>query len=175
VGHEFTLVLDGVGYLPDDTIEALYEATGGDAGIEHGPDGVFVTLERDADSLAAAIARTVSDLETVPGTAVVGVSQDDGVTLADIARRLGRSRESVRLYAAGKRGPGGFPRPEWASSSGERFWWWVEVAGWFRDALGADVEVPPHELRTADRLLGARAALRDEDESDRAELVGLLP
>jgi hypothetical protein len=47
---------------------------------------------------------------------------------------------------------------EWASSSGEWFWSWPEVAGWFRDPLGAEVEVPPHELRTAARLLGAGAA-----------------
>jgi hypothetical protein len=102
--YEFTLVLDGAGYLPEDTIDALCEAAGGDVGIEHGPRGVFVTVARGAGSLAAAIARTVTDLEAVPGTTVVGVAQDDGVTLAEIARRLGRSREFVRLHAAGKRG-----------------------------------------------------------------------
>lgn len=173
--YDFTLRLDRYGYLTDDEITALDEATGGDSTIEDGPDGVFVAIGREAASLAAAIASAVADVEKVPGMRVIGVEQDDGVTLADIARRVGRTRESVRLYATGKRGPGNFPAPDWVASSGERFWSWIEVAGWFHVRLGADVPVPPHELLTADRLLAARAALAEEtDEDARAELAKLL-
>lgn len=65
--------------------------------------------------------------------------------------------------------------PEWTSPGGERFWRWSEVAPWLRHALGFDVEVPPHELTTADRVLAALQALRDEpDETTRRELEGLL-
>lgn len=124
---------------------------------------------------SAAISSAVADVEKVPGVRVVGVAQEEGVTLADIARRVGRTRESIRLYAAGKRGPGGFPSPDWVAPSGERFWSWFEVATWFRDVLGQDVAVPPHELLTADRVLQARAALAEEtNEQDRAQLSRLL-
>ena len=89
--------------------------------------------------------------------------------------RLGRTRESIRLYSAGKRGPGGFPAPDLVASSGDRFWSWTDVAAWLHDSLGEAVTVPPRELRTADRLLQARAALADEtNERDRAELSRLL-
>jgi hypothetical protein len=172
--YEFTLGIGGAGYLPDKTLDALYEATDGDAAIEHGPKGVFITIEQEAESLAAAITSAVTDVETVPGITVVGIAQEDGVTLADVARRVGRTRESVRLYTIGARGPGGFPSPDWTSSSGERFWSWTEVAAWFRDVLNKDIAVPPHELATADRLLAARALLRDEEAPSRAELVTLL-
>jgi hypothetical protein len=172
--YEFTLVVGAAGYLPDETLDALYEATDGDASLEHGPKGLFVTIEHEAESLAAAVTGTVTDLEKVPDVVVAGVAQEDGVTLADVARRVGRTRESVRLYTLGERGPGGFPAPDWTSSSGQRIWSWTEVAAWFRDVLDKDIAVPPHELATADRLLVARALLRDEEPASRAELVTLL-
>jgi hypothetical protein len=173
--YEFALRLDRVGYLADTEVDALYAATDGDADIEHGPTEVLVSFDRDAPSLAGAIASAVRDVESVAGLHAVGVAQDDGVTLAEIARRTGRTRESIRLYATNKRGPGGFPNPDWIAASGERFWSWGEVAGWLRDRLGLAVETRPHELVTADRLLAARNSLRNEpDASTRAELAGLF-
>jgi len=42
---------------------------------------------------------------------VVRVEPDDLVSAAEIARRVGRSRESIRQLGGGLRGPGGFPAP----------------------------------------------------------------
>lgn len=172
--YEITLVLDRDGYLADAEVHALFEATGGEANVEHGPGGVHVTVEREAETLTRAITTAMRDIETVPGLRVAGVAHEDGVTLADIARRAGRTRESIRLYATGRRGPGGFPAPDWVSSAGDKFWSWAEVGSWLADHVGVTVELTQHELVAADRMLAARAALRDEDEADRAELVGLL-
>lgn len=172
--YGFTLRLDLAGYLSEDQMEAIRESTGGDVGIEDGPQGVFIAFDREAASLSAAITSAVRDVERVPGMRVMGVGQGDGVTLADIAHRAGRSYESVRLYAAGQRGPGGFPAPDWTSPGGERFYSWTEVASWLRDRLSVDVVVPPFELRLADEVLRTRRDLGAVDEQTRAEFGRLL-
>lgn len=166
---DFTLRLN---QEPSDAeLDALYEAGCDDTA----PEGELIHFDREADTLAQAIASAVADVEKVPGLAAVGVYQDETVTLRDIASRTGRTYESVRLLAAGKRGPGGFPEPSMTFGNGERVWHWSNVAPWLSDALGADVEVPPHELVLADRLLAARHALRTErDETTRRELGELL-
>jgi hypothetical protein len=161
----------------DDEIEALYEVTGGDADVEWNPDTGYgaVTFNREADTLTVAIVSAVHDVEQVPGLRVVGAGQDDLVTMLDIARRVGRTRASVRMLVNGQRGPGGFPAPALVTTGGEKVWNWPEAAAWLRDRLGVAVEVPPHELMTADRLLVARAALAEEpDERTRVALGGLL-
>jgi hypothetical protein len=79
------------------------------------------------------------------------------------------------MLVNGQRGPGGFPHPALVTTGGEKVWNWPEAAAWLRDRLGIAVEVPPHELMIADRLLVARAALAEEpDERTRAALGGLL-
>lgn len=161
----------------DNEIEVLYEATGGDTDVEWNPDTGYgaVTVNREADTLTDAIVSAVHDVEQVPGLRVVGAGQDDLVTMLDIARRVGRTRASVRMLVNGQRGPGGFPNPALVTTGGEKVWNWPEVAAWLRDRLGMAVEVPPHELMIADRLLVARAALAEEpDERTRAALGGLL-
>jgi len=95
----------------DDEIELLYEATGGDSDVEWNPDAGYgaVTVNREADTLTDAIVSAVHDVEQVPGLRVVGAGQDDLVTMLDIARRVGRTRASVRMLVNGQRGPGEFP------------------------------------------------------------------
>lgn len=50
------------------------------------------------------------------------------VNLQAIADRAGVSREAVRLWATGKRGPGRFPRPVIVTADGEQIWDWEQVA-----------------------------------------------
>jgi hypothetical protein len=49
----------------------------------------------------------VRDVESVEGLRATGAGQEDLVSMLDIAHRTKRSREAVRLWAVGKRGPGG--------------------------------------------------------------------
>ena len=58
------------------------------------------------------------------------VEPDDLVTQAEIAERLGRSSESVRLLASGQRGDGTFPAPAARTTSRGSLWRWSQVARW---------------------------------------------
>lgn len=167
--HDFTLVLNRE--PSENELDALFEAGCDDST----PEGELIHFDREGRSLAAAIASAVRDVEKVPGLEAVGVVRDDAVTLLDIARRTQRTYESVRLLAAGQRGPGRFPEPRLVTTGGERVWDWPDVAAWLRDELGQQVETPPPELALADRTLSVRHALRVEsDEATREELSELL-
>ena len=61
---------------------------------------------------------------------------------ADIAERLGRTRESVRLLVAGERGPGGFPPPITSLDTRYRLWRWTEVRTWLSNARGEQLDGP---------------------------------
>jgi hypothetical protein len=112
---------------------------------------------------------------------VSGVGQEDLVSMLDIAHRVKRTREAVRLWATGKRGPGDFPEPAWRSRSGERFWSWPEVAQWVSVNLNLAVDVSPAEIRWADEIVkarnavsGARRILDDADAATQQQFRPLL-
>jgi len=161
--YEFTLRLGRK--LTADEVDALYDAGLGDASIETGTSGTLITVTRQSANWAHAIGTAVRDIETVPGLWVVGAGQVDQVTMLEIAQRTGRSREAVRLWAAGKRGPGGFPAPQWQSPGGERFWSWPAVAAWIGDKLHIPVDMTPDEIRWADVILNARQATADAERA----------
>lgn len=156
--YEFTLRLDRE--VTDDEADALY-AVIADAGIATGPGVTEIEFAREAPGWADAISLAIHDVESVPGLTVTGVGQDDLVSMLGIAHRTRRSREAVRLWAAGKRGPGGFPAPVWQSPSGERFWSWDRVARWVRDNLNLAVDPAPEEIRWADEIIKARQVIAD--------------
>lgn len=189
--YEFALRLNRD--VTDDELDVLYEAGCGDAGIETGALGAVADFDREAPSLAHAIASAVRDIEKVPGLRAIGLRCDNMVNLLGIANRAGVSREAVRLWATGKRGPGGFPKPVLISAGGEQLWDWLEVASWLekREERDASRERPQelqteldrlneqiHLLRivrTADRVLAARDALLSEPDDDvRQEFERLL-
>jgi hypothetical protein len=188
--YEFALRLNRE--VADDELDALYEVGCGDAGIETGPLGAVADFDREASSLAQAIASAVRDIEKVPGLRAVGVRCDTMVNLQGIAQRAGVTREAVRLWATGKRGPGGFPRPTLISAGGEQIWDWLEVENWLElrqergqasvvyllDVCKAHDDTRRREqriVRTADRVLAARDALLSEPDDDvRKEFERLL-
>ena len=88
---------------------------------------------------AAAVSRLEERvIKAVPAAVPVRIDQDL-VSVSDIARRTGRSRESVRLLVDGKRGPGGFPAPLGVVGEGTRVWPWSVVLEWLCQALGVDL------------------------------------
>jgi hypothetical protein len=154
--------------VTDDELDVLYEAGCDDAGIETGPVGAVADFDREASSLAHAIASAARDIEKVPGLRAVGVRCDNMVNLQGIARRAGVSREGVRLWATGQRGPGGFPKPVLISAGGEQIWDWLEVAPWIerhlRDQAAPSLEV--QRLKARVRELGEEfGRLQRENES----------
>jgi hypothetical protein len=179
--HEFMLKLNRE--VTDEEIEALYDAGCSDAGIETGPLGTLMDFTRTAPSLAEALVSAVRDIEKVEGLRVMGVKCASMVTLAQIAERVGVTREAVRLWSIGQRGSGGFPYPVIWTPSGEKLWDWAPVAQWLLHNHISD-QLPEWTMRlasarertlcAADRALAARAALGSVPEETREELESLL-
>jgi hypothetical protein len=109
-----------------------------------GPDeyGSFeAEFERRTDSLPVAVLSALHDLTAVlPEAEVMRVEDENLVSLGAIARRLGRSHESVRLYARNKRGPGNFPAPIAKIDDKTEVWDWNDVARWWEASHGESVE-----------------------------------
>ena len=127
--YQFTLVTRAD--LDDEAVvDALFEAGCDDATLGS-VDGVgYADFVRAGDSFGEAVRSAIQQLETVAGLKVIRLEPDDLVTMSEIAERMGRTRESVRLLISGARGPGGFPAPESHLKSRSRFWRWSDVASW---------------------------------------------
>ncbi|MGC9670516.1 helix-turn-helix transcriptional regulator [Planosporangium sp. 12N6] len=128
-----------------------------DVTVTPDPDGpgALVGFERDAPTLVDAVVSAVRDLDAV-GVQALGVRDDDLVTLAEIADRIGRSREAVRRWAAGRTGPGAFPPPA-DVRVGTAHYRWTEAAPWLRQRLGVPVPDTEAALAALDLALRLRA------------------
>jgi len=180
--YEFMLKLNR--QVTADEADEFYGSGCDDAAIETGPLGTLIHFDREAKSLAEAIASAARDIEKVQGLRATGVACDNMVTLADIATRAGVSHEAARLWAAGRRGPGNFPPPVLITPGGEKVWDWEQVAAWLAEyrqrherttIVRTAAEARLRVLCTADRVLAARDALMSEpDDSVREEFERLL-
>ena len=152
--YEFTVVLDRPPV--DEELERLFEAGLDDTTPEtRGGRGVLV-VAREAGALSLATVSVVEDVDRA-GFRVVGIEEEDLVSLKTIAGRLRRSYESVRLLSNGKRGPGGFPAP--LSGEGWALYSWAGVADWVSTVYGTAL-MASHDVRVIaaeDHLLRARA------------------
>ena len=90
---------------------------------------------------------------SLAGARVLDVDQDL-VGVSDIAKRVGVSREAVRLWVEGKRGPGHFPSPVGSAGGGVRgsmrLWQWASVNDWLRYYKLHDDEGMPTSAQTAE-------------------------
>jgi uncharacterized protein YegP (UPF0339 family) len=167
--HVFTIVMDRA---PTDLqFDALMESGCDDAAFIVDRDIPLAEFDRDAPTLAHAIATAVRDIEAA-GLKALRVVDGDLLTLADIADRIGRSRETVRRYAVGERGGGGFPPPVTPARDGTAFYRWSEVAAWIKEHVDAAIVGPDVTLVLANLLLQARLHRSNVPEAD--TLVGLL-
>lgn len=130
--YSFTLIVEGPDLQDDDLIDRVYEAGCDDAVVGSSQGVQFLDFDREAQSLDVAILSGIRDIENLEGVTVVRIADAGLLTIADIAERTGRTRESVRLLIEGKRGPGGFPPPVTdPRRRRNRLWYWPEVARWF--------------------------------------------
>jgi hypothetical protein len=153
--YGFTLIVEGK--LDLDVVEALFEAGCSDMtfeGDEAGP--ATADVHREAANLVEAVLSAIRDIERVPSLRVIEVERQDLVGVGDIAWKLNRTTESVRLLATGRRGPGGFPAPAVRRRRGQ-LWRWADVAVWANRHLGTRFD--PGELVLID-MLNAALALR---------------
>ena len=147
--YSFTVHLDRE---PSDVeADALYDAGLDDAGLVDGNGGAHLMVTREAASLDDAILSVVANIKAA-GFTPTGITNEDLVTLPDIARRTGRTRESVRLLVAGKRGPGKFP-----GQIANDLYSWAQVRNWFAAYEGAQPAYGTEEdtLAAADLFLRA--------------------
>jgi hypothetical protein len=163
--YDFTLVLSGVPELTDEVCDALFEAGCDDSTPGQRAGVTFLHFAREADSARAAILSAISEVEGASiGARVARVEPDDLVTMAEIARRAGRSRESIRQLASGERGPGDFPAP--MANLGERspIWRWTDVARWLAEKSGNTAQ-PQDDLGTVVAAVNAALELRRQAEA----------
>ena len=172
--HHFTLIVDGPDLQDDTLIDAAFEAGCDDAAIGR-IDGIqYVDFDREAASLDQAIISAVADLERITGVDVVRIADAGLVSMADIATRIGRTREGVRLLITGARGPGGFPPPITDPRSRYRLWRWSDVTLWLTKHLGEELAVADDEILAAFNAgLELRHHKRRLERSDQAKLEAL--
>lgn len=107
----FTVIVEGPEVHSAEIVDALFK-TGCDDALVGISDGLqYLDFDREAASLEEAVLSAVTDVESVDGLTVVRLADAGLESMADIAARTGRTRESVRLLVVGERGPGGFPPP----------------------------------------------------------------
>ena len=164
--YTFTLLLSGATKLQEDLEDRFFESGCDDALLSF-RDGVFyIDFDREAESMQEAILSAILDVERVgSGIRVIRVEPDDLVTASEIAERTGRSRESIRLLAAGKRGQGGFPPPLRGMKSRTRLWCWAEVALWLAEREGDITDPPVNEAHTIAAINGALELRRHAPDS----------
>lgn len=170
--QEFVLVLAGIEDLTTEIEDAFYNAGCGDAllGIHCG--SAQLAFCRTAPTMGEAILSAIADVRKANvGAEVVRVDECNLVTAAEIARRIGRTRELVRQYITGKRGPGHFPPPACRIADRKPLWFWCEVAAWLHrnDMIREDNWRDAHAIAAINNLLEMRQLRQaDPDFADKA-------
>jgi hypothetical protein len=156
--YEFTVYLDRV--PTDEDYDRIFEAGLDDTTPEVSDGRGVLRVARRAESAADALTSVIRNVGEA-GFRAVGIEDEDLVPLSTIAQRTGRTRESVRLLASGKRGPGGFPPP--VAGGGWALYSWAAVSAWFAKNYGKEtsVDADAEVLAAADLLLRARALTPD--------------
>ena len=136
------------GRMTPEVIDAVYEAAP-DAllSIDRDECGGLVEFDRDTEKPPLeTMVRAIDDLERVPGIRVERLEPDELVYAAEIADRVGRSRQSVDQLVKGERGPGGFPLPATHADRRNPLWRWSEVEDWFEAYEGRAIDEAHREL-----------------------------
>lgn len=129
--YDFALIVGGVADLTTDVEDALFEAGCDDATLTIRYGLLFMEFSRSARSIKDAILTAIRDVEKAEvGAQVLRIDDCNLVTMADIARRIGRSRQMVHQYMTGERGRGGFPPPVCFVSEHKALWAWCAVSYW---------------------------------------------
>jgi predicted DNA-binding transcriptional regulator AlpA len=106
-----------------------------DASVVATHDGVlYVTVSGPGKPIAVALDLAMR-LEELGST--IDDIDDDLVDLSEIAARVGRSREAIRLWSTGKRGAGGFPLPVGVLPGSVKVWDWSSVNTWLAQSQPA--------------------------------------
>lgn len=149
--HEFVLVLSGVSDIGPGVMNPLFEAGCGDAIPVVRFGRITLSFARTAPSLKDAVFSAIRGvMKANIGATVLCVDDCNLVSQADIARRIGRSRQLVGQYVSGTRGPGNFPSPVCDLTDGHPLWQWCEVSFWlWQNAIVDDAVLNESRLLAA--------------------------
>jgi hypothetical protein len=129
--YNFTLVLSGKNEPSEDLENVLFEAGCDDATLYFRNGIPYLDFDRETNSFEEAVISAIQQVEEAQsGLKVERVEPDDLVTIAQIARRLDKTREYIRLLTEGKRGSGDFPPPIAGFSEKSLIWSWKQVSKW---------------------------------------------
>ena len=155
--YSFTLIVEGPDLQDDTRIDEVYEAGCDDALVSSSNGVQSLDFDREAASFEEAVLSAIRDIESVDGVDVARIADAGFVSIADIAERTGRTRESVRLLVEGKRGPGGFPAPATNPFRRHRLWRWLEVDRWFEASIkGHQLDEQGHAVAAINAWLELR-------------------
>lgn len=155
-----TVILYITGLDPEgEQIALLADKAFEDALITQDRVGGNGTIELDLDEPMneAQLRLLMSLVEWKSAARVVAVGPSPLVNAADVALRIGRTRQSITQLASGARGPGGWPTPV-NPGAGASLWEWGDVARWLNLHLGCDIPQP--EIAAADLVSYANTLLR---------------
>ncbi|MEX1042391.1 MAG: hypothetical protein WDZ51_17290 [Pirellulaceae bacterium] len=153
---EFTLILSGLTDFDDAMVDQLVEAGCDDATVAQRYGRVYITFARETSSHQEAILTAIRDIHRANiGATVMRIEDCNLITPAEIARRLGRSRQNLDQYIKGTRGPGGFPAPACNITEGAPLYYWCEVAFWanLHDLLSDQANIQAQEIATINTIL----------------------
>ena len=119
--------------LSNEDADRVFESVKEEVAVEEGPRGHFIGFEREAPSFLDAVLGSLSEIINL-GFEPVDV-EDELVSMAGIAERTSRTRQSVSMLVSGQRGPGDFPHPV-AGNVRSPLWHWADVASWFESTTG---------------------------------------
>lgn len=126
--HCLTIIASGLDTSNLDYADQFFEAGCDDSTVSL-QKGLFVLeFDREASSFEEALVSAVRDVKRA-GATIERVEPDHLVSAADIASRIGETRQAVSLYASGQRGEG-FPAPIARVTTNSPLWDWPEVANW---------------------------------------------
>lgn len=149
----FTIVTDDRGGS-EEIAERLYHSCA-DATFGESDLIVSISFDRKARTFMDAAGSAIADL-AAGGCRAMCIKSDDIVNLPGIAKKTKRTRESVRLLIAGRRGPGNFPATAYPDQREVmRLWHWPDVERWF----AAYEKRPPVLEDHADDVATINAAL----------------
>ena len=179
----FRLTIGGIA-LTDEQLDALFEAGCGDAAFSLERDGtVLGFFDREAETQEDAVLSAIHDVESADiGARVLRVTKDDDwLTASEIAKRVGRTRQSIGLLVRGDRGSGGFPAPVARHGSPNPLWSWADVEAWFEVYDPATIQrreftlSPDFLAELNDRLDLRERLLQSPNAPWRPRLVAALP
>lgn len=150
---EFSIIASGLDNTADDFEQRFYDAGCDGAGVGFQRGRIIIDFAREAASIDEAIASAVECVRKT-GATVERVEPDYLVNLADIAERVGQSRQALSLYARGERQEG-FPLPVARITTSAPLYDWSDVAAWFhrRGQLSREAWVEALAVKTANALL----------------------